>query len=327
MRSLNIQALASALTNYYMQFQTGLHKEFEFGLLKGKHNLADRFTVLTGIPDRLTLGSVTADDFLHQHDPTDAQTFNPQDDVLNVTPREYVSRDFEGDLLFLDKDIERTWLMFQQGVANIEKMKAEEKMKRFVEYLFATILNEKAMRTLRKAAIKATFSSARPYAWNKILDGFETVIANEIVAGNITPVVLNAITPASVVVEVESVYDALSEEVQQADDLIIALKSSVFKAFVRANRKDLGRDFDYSKTNAVTIDGYPNAIIVNDPDAAYKVVAYRKSEAILGVNFTEGGAPWEFQRADRTTKMMMNGKIGFEFQTVNKDRPNIAVGN
>lgn len=327
MKSLNIQALSSALTNYYMQFQQNLHKEFEFGLLTGKHNLADRFTVLTGIPDRLTLGSVTADDFLHQHDPTDTQTFNPQDDVLNVTPREYVSRDFEGDLLFLDKDIERTWLMFQQGVANIEKMKPEEKMKRFVEYLFATILNEKAMRTLRKAAIKATYNTARPYAWNKILDGFETVIGKEITAGTIVPVVLGAITPSSVVEEVESVYDSLSEEVQEADDLIISLNSSVFKSFVRANRKDLGRDFDYSKTNAITIDGYPNALIVKDPDAAYKVVAYRKSEAILGVNFTEGGSAWEFQRADRTTKMMLNGKIGFEFQTINQAKPNIAVGN
>ena len=175
-RSLNVSLLAAALTEYYLKFQPGLHKEFEFGLLKGKHNLTERFTVIPGVPDRLVLGSVTAEDFIHQYAPGSPSSFNPKDGVINVKPRTYISRDFEGDLLFLDKDIVRTWLMWQAGMENIEKMSEAEKMKRFVEYLFKDILNAKAMRTLRKAVIRAIFDDSLPHAWNKILTGFEELV-------------------------------------------------------------------------------------------------------------------------------------------------------
>ena len=84
----------------------------------------------------------------------------------------------------------------------------------------------------------------------------------------------------------------------------------------------------FNSGETFTIDGYPNTTVIPEPDlATYKAVIYQKSNYFISVSMNDAAATdWEFQRLDRTTKCMLNGEIGVEFETLNPGTfKNVAV--
>lgn len=315
--SLDNSTLAAALTDYYQEHKEGIHRAIEIGLFEGKYSVARQFTLLPGIVDELVLDSVTVTDFIHQYLPSADDSFNPTANVLTPDARILKVRDYEGDLQFRDKEIERTHLMWQGKMKMLEKSDSPEKTQTFIEYLFWEAIVSKAIRTLRKALFQATFAQTSGFNWNKILNGVEKVFTDEVTATTITPVTAGSITTANVVEKIEEVYDTLDPEVQDSDDLVCCLDAATFKKYIRADRQSLGRTWQYDSTKGLFLDENSSCAIVREPDMnTTKIAFFQKSNAFVGTHSGDIGK-WEFQRHNRETKMMLNGKIGFQFQTVN----------
>lgn len=315
--SLNLVTLAAQAGAYYREHQQELHEELTIGLFDGEFSLGERYSMIDGLTDELQLSNVVVDDFIHQHVPANAGSFNPQNNVITPSARFLKVKKYEGDLLFTDDQVTQSNLMYLGQAKLRAKQSPETAMASFIDYLFGTQIMNKAKETLRRAIIQSAFDPTGTRNWSKILDGLEARIAAEITATTIVPVALSAFTTQNVVTQVETVFDGLGTAVKSASDLIVAVSPAVYAKITRADLASLGRSDAYDGKTALTIAGYPNAKIKLEPFLqGSKVLCYRKSEAIIGFD-TAGITPWEFQRADRTTKMMLNGKLDFNFQAVN----------
>lgn len=315
--SLNLATLASQATDYYREHLQELHEELTIGLFDGEFSLGERYTMIDGLTDELQLGNVVVDDFIHQHVPASAGSFNAQTGVITPSARLLKVKKYEGDLIFTDDQVTQTNLMYLGQAKLRAKQNPETATASLIDYLFGTQIMNKAKETLRRAIIQAAFDPTGTRNWAKILDGLEARIAAEITATKIVPVSLSAFTTANVVTQIETVFDGLGTAVKSASDLVVGVSPAVWAKVTRADLASLGRSDAYNMNSALTIAGYPNAKIKLEPFLqGSKVLCYRKSDALIGFD-TAGIAPWEFQRENRTTKMMLNGKLDFNFQAVN----------
>lgn len=325
-QSVNFTTLASELTAYYLQHKDTIHTELEIGLFDGNHSINRNFTYVPNVIDELALTEIETDDFLHQHVPTSASTFNPQANVLTPKARKLKMRAFEGDLQFQDKLIQKTHLMYLGKMKQLANSNSPDKEQTFVEYLFWDVIMAKAKRTLRKAIFQASFDDTAPFSWLKILDGWETLIAAAVTAAEIAPITVGSATTSNIIGKVETVFDTLSTEVKGAADLVCALRSDHYALWVRADRAANGRNSSYDSNGTLTIDGYSNCKVIEEPDfTTTKIAIYRTSNPV--VSTSSGDGTWEFQRADRLTKMMLSGDVGLQFTSINSGGfNNIAVG-
>jgi hypothetical protein len=323
--ALDLSNLAASANDYYREHNTNIHNELNIGLFDGLHNISDRMTLMSDVMDELVLTGDFVDDFIHQHVPAQKGSFNPTANAIGVKPRILKTRKYEGDLKFADDDLQVTYLQYLAAKKMGVKNQAGE-VPSFIDYLFGNSIISKGQRTLRKSLIKASYDGTAPRSWAKILNGLETVVVDEVNAGNIVPVTISsAFSTTNVITHIESVFDELGTAYQKADDVVVLVSSNVYKLYARANRSTLGRYDKFDSTVASTIDGYSNAVILEEPDfEANQILAYRKSNLCVGFD-TNAITPWEFQRQDRFTKMMLNGKIGLQFKAVNNDASNLNV--
>lgn len=322
-KALKLSTLANDLSAFYQEHKEGIHREMEIGLFEGKHALNNRFTTLTGVTDELVLTNVAMDDFIHQHVPGHTTTFNPTDDAIEPSARILKMRDYEGDLLFVDKEIERTHLMYMTRMKQLEKTDDARKTQTFIEYLFWEHIVAKAKRTLRKAMFQATYSGTTPFSWNKILNGWEKVVADEVVAGSITLGTAGTPNASTIIPKLEEIYDMITDPaIRDADDLVCLLHPDFYRLRSRADAGSLGRQYNFDVKD-MKVDG--KVPIIEEPDFTDTKIAFVRQSNVYAASFNGDEGSWEFQRDDRTTKFMLNGKIGFQFQSVNHERINMAV--
>lgn len=323
--SLDLSTLAAQATAYYREHKAEIHEELTIGLFDGEDSLADRMTFVDNLTDELQLYADVVDDFIHQHIPSQAGSFNPQANAINVGARFLKVRKYEGDLFFSDDQMNTSNLMYLGLVKQLAKKAPAEAVPSIIDYLFGKVIISKAQQTLRKAIFQASFDPTAPRSWSKILDGVEKRIADAVTAGQITPVALSALTTSNVVPQIESVFDDLGTPYKRASDLVCLVSSPVWAKVTRADLASLGRSDKFDNSNALTIAGYTNCKIKEEPAlTGTKVLIYRKSNALVGFD-TAGIQPWEMQRVDRANKMMLNGKLDFNFQAINNDPSNLNI--
>ena len=330
--ALTLAGLSSDLNSYFREYKEGIKGELQYGFIgdSGPMSMENRCTLIPGVVDELVLGGATVNDFLRQYKAADTNTFIQTDNSVVVGARTLKMRKFKGDLLFKDDVINTTFLMWQSKMKAINMGKSQDKEMAFVEYLFFNVIIKKALRSLRKASFQGVWDtgSGTAYASTAIVDGMEKKIADAISAGTLTAHAYNSSN--NVVTEVEAAFDMLTSEQKRADDLVIALREDIYNKWIRANRSStgLGRTLNFDSAGTFTIDGFPNTKVVPEPDlATYKAVIYQKTNYFISVTMDQAAAnDWEFQRFDRTTKCMMNGEIGVEFETLNPGSfVNVAV--
>lgn len=326
--SLNLATLASELNAYYREHYDYIWQELLLRVFgEDGYGLGRNFTFLPGIVDQLALDSVTVSSFIHQYNPTAAATFNPVANAITPAARILQVKPYEGDLQFKEKEIKTSELMWQKGMKRIALMGIAGQTQSFIESLFWDKIIKRAERDLRQAILQAVYNPTASAGLLNICDGFEQVITAEIGLGNITPFSMGTITKLNSVESIEAVFDTLDTAVQKADDLIVALRSDVFKMWGRGNRFALGREWNFDSATSMSLDMYSNAKIIEEPDMVLnKCVIYRKSEAFVGID--EGSlGDWRFQSIDRLLKMMLDGEVGFQFSMVNPGgQINMAVG-
>lgn len=326
--SLKLSTLAAQAGDYYREHEEAIREETTIGLFEGPQSLDERFSMIDGITDELQLDSATVADFIVQHVPANAGSFNPVNDVIEPTARFLKMREYKAHLIFTDDQIRQTSLMYKSQAKAMARKNPSEAVPSFIDYLFGRMIISKLKETLRKAIIQATFDPTGARSWTKILDGLETRIAAEVTAGTITPVALSAMTPQNVVTQIESVFDEIGHANKSLPDLVCGVSPLVYANVTRADLASLGRSDKFDAKSELTIAGYPNCKIKLEPFLqGTKVLVYPKSDAIVG--FSDNvPSEWEFQRFNETTKMLATGYVDFNFSKVNlvAGNANMAYG-
>ena len=326
--SLNLSTLAAQAGDYFREHEQTLREETTIGLFEGPFSLDERFTLIDGITDELQLDSATVADFITQHIPSQAGGFYPPTNVIEPQARFLKMREYKAHLLFTDDQIRQTSLMYKSVAKQMARKNPETATADFIDYLFGSMIISKLKETLRKAIVQAVYNPTAPRSWTKILDGLEERIAQEVLAGTLTPNALSAVTPQNVVPQMETVFDGIGQANRSQPDMICAVSPIVWANVTRADLASLGRSDKYDGTNALTIAGYPNCKVKMEPFLqGTKVLVYPKKDAIVGTSDKSISA-WEFQRQDETTKMLATGYVDFNFAKVNIDpaNPNISYG-
>lgn len=333
--SLNLATLASDIQAYYMEYDQMIHDELQIGLFDdgpANLNLGDRYTLIPDIIDEIALQNDVMNDFLHQENPSSATTFNPTASAITPGGNILKVRKYEGDLQFRDNEIETSFLTYRGEMKLLAKNMGADAVQSFVEYLFWKTIIPKAKQNLRRAIIQGVYNATASFSLLNICDGVQQQIANAITAGSITATAMTSPTVNNVIALVESVFDTLGIAYQYADDLVVQLSPAMYKLYIRANRLQSGTGRDFTQMTGqkdqypLTIDKYPNAKIVMEPYlTGNEVLISRKFNNVIGLSAVDNVGTWEFQRLDRLTKFMVNGKVGVSFRAINLDSSNLNV--
>jgi hypothetical protein len=328
--SLDLAAFNTELGAYFRKFNPVIHRELKVGLFDGPLNLGDRWSMNLQEEDQDVLQSDIVTDFLRQFNPADnTGTFFPTAGAVKPDARILQVRDYKGDLVFLDNEVEKTFLMYREKAEMLmEAGTPATQVQSFVEVMFWDSIIPAAKATLRKVIYQGVYNPTAAYGWANIMDGLQQLIANEITAGTIVPVPMTSPTTTNIIELVESVFDTLGTAYQNADDLVVELAQPMYKLWIRADRFAAGRTWQYN-SQEVTVDAFANAKVLMEPMwTGNNVFIARKSNKLIGLKTKDSPGAWETQRFERTTKMMLNGKLGVQLRSVNRDtgNNNVAYG-
>ncbi len=223
--------------------------------------------------------------------------------------------------------MQRTALMYRAGMKLLSRSDSPDRTQTMIEHLFWEILLKKGRNTLRKAIYQASFDNTGAYNWNKICNGVKKLLADEITAGTLVAGTVTSPTVNNVTTIVETEFDKLGGEVKTAEDLIVELSPAMYSLWIRRNSTDLKRADNYDSASQNTIYGYPNAKVVQEPMlTGNEIFIAQQSNKLIGFKaIPDEVGSWEFQRADRLTKAMVNGTVGVQLVSVNSDSANKNV--
>jgi hypothetical protein len=299
--SLDISALATALGAYHREHRDQLASE----LLLDEDFTAD-LMVMDDVTDEIPLPNLSLTDLLQ---PGLDPTFNPTSNAVKFGARILKVRDCKVDLLLIPKVLEKTWLG--------KMKKASDPLDMPFEAFIMQYINSKITENLRLQALYKGVYNAGGSAPVDCFNGYLKLIADEITATNITPVVTGAITSSNVVDKLELTYDGLGE-VYKRKPTIMKVSPTIFTWYVRKYRLDFGRNLDYTGMQRLTtqLDG-TLCTLQSEPGMAgsQRLITSEKDNFVYGVD-TVNGYNMDVQKFDRTLKILIDLKAGVQLSQI-----------
>ncbi len=298
MSAINTTALTTALGDYCRE-----HRDILLSEILLNEDLQDRLTVLDEVTDEVPLPDLGLADLIKPN--TNPANWAPTTNALNFGARLLKVRSIKVDLVLIPQVLEKTWLGKMKDPKNPFEMPFEAFIMGYVA--------QKAKENLHLQSIfKGIYNGAgtTPVA---TMDGFLKIIADEITATNITPVVTGAINSGNVIANLEKVYDALGEAYKNTPTQML-VSPAIFDLYVRAYRGSFGANNDYAGVarGRVSLDG-TLCEVVREPGLAgsQRVICTPKTNLYLGVD-TMGEYNLDIQKEKRSINVLMDFKAGVQ---------------
>jgi hypothetical protein len=299
--SIDISALATALGAYHREHRDELVAE----ILLDEDFTSD-MEVMDDITDELPLPSLALTDLIK---PANATTFSPTANALAFNARTLKVRGIKVDLQLIPQVLEKTWLG--------KMKKANDPWDLPFEAFIMDYINSKIKENLRLKAIWKGDYNAAGTTPETTMDGFLTLIADEITATNITPIVTGAITSTNVVDKLELTYDGLGEAYKGVPT-IMKVNPQIYDWYNRKYRVDFGSNQDYKgmKSMRRPLDG-TLCELVREPGlgTSQRVITSVKENFVYGVD-SANGYSMDVQKFDRTLKILIDFKAGVNFKEI-----------
>jgi len=300
--SIDLTDLATALGAYHQEHRDTLITE----MLLDEDFTSD-LEVMDDVTDELPLPNLSLTDLIK---PANATTFAPTANALAFGARILKVRGIKVDLQLIPQVLEKTWLGKMKKATDPWDMPFEAFIMKYI--------NSKITENLRLKAIYSGSYNAAGTTPGTTMDGFLELIADEITATNITPIVTGAITAANVVDKLELTYDGLGEAYKGVPT-IMKVNPTIFDWYNRKYRVDFGTNQDYKGMSSKrrTLDG-TMCELVREPGlgASQRVIASVKENFIYGVD-SASGYSLDVQKFDRTLKILIDFKAGVQFAEIN----------
>jgi len=303
LNSLDLTALATALGAYHREHRDELASE----ILLDEDFTAD-MEVMDDVTDEIPLPDLSLTDIVQ---PGVNKDFTPIEGAIKFGARILKVRDCKVDLLLEPWKLEKTWLG--------KMKKASDPMDMPFEAFIFDYINSKIKENMRLKAIYRGIYNAAGTGPADTMDGYLNLIADEITATNIAPVVTGVITATNVVDKVEMTYDALGEAYKNGES-IMKCSPTIFSWYVRKYRLDFGGNMDYAgmpkNRRRVLIDG-TNCELVAEPGfgTSQRLVASRADNFVYGVD-SASGYNVDIQKENRKLKVLIDFKAGVNFKQI-----------
>jgi hypothetical protein len=301
MSSLSITALNAALGAYLRE-----HKNVLISEMLVNESFDTRFEVWEDVKDEVPLPSLSITNIVK---PADSVNFTPTANALAFGARILKARPMKVDLQIVPSDLEKTWLgTYRKRGSNAHDLP-------FEAYIMNYIIEKAHEDVHLNAVYKGVFNGAG-LTPGDTMDGFNTLIAAEIVAGNIVPVVTGAITALNVEDKLLLVYDAIGEA-YKAKPTQMKVNSTIFDWYVRFCRKTYGTAQDYNGPQTMLYG--TQCTLLKEPGlgASQRVMCTPKANMVLGVDTIGDYSNIQTQIFDRTIKILMDFKGGVNFKEIN----------
>lgn len=281
------------------------------------------WVVYDGIKDELPLPKLSIAELVK---PGDNTTFSPTTNAITLGARTLKTRNWKVDLQLDPAALEKTWLGFVQK-------KGARQMNIPLEQFIIEDLIKRIKKDIRtKALYKGVYNGAGT-ATADIVNGLLKLVVDELTAGNLTATVTGAITSANVVDKLLLTHDALGQEYKEVQT-VMPVNSQIFDWYTRkfspilnANLIGTG-DMPSSETliNEMRLEG-TNCIIRREVGlgTSQRLIVTIPENRVFGVDSMDDYTNFEFQRFERSIKVLVDGKLGV--QLAQTDNGAIAVND
>lgn len=314
MSSVKLADLAVTLGDYCRENTDVLISE-----LVSDPKLAEKFAIYDDIKDEYPLPRLVLSDELVK--PGNDKSFDPVEDAIDFDARILKVRDCKIDLQIFPADFEKSYLgkYKKPGSRGIDIP--------FEQFIFQQIIL-KARRAMYMKAIYKGVYNASGTTTATTLDGFLKLIANEVTADNITPVVTGAITNTNCVDKCLMLYDVLSDEVKE-EGVLQRVNSQIFDWVYRkinpvTNTALVGTDsLATTKMKRVNYFDLPggNITLVRESGlgASQKIITTTKDNLAIGVDSMDDDSNIEIQRDKRALNLLIDFKMGTQIADISPE--------
>lgn len=313
--SISVTALNTALGAYLRE-----HKDILISETLLDVPFEDKFEVWDDVKDEVPMPRLTITDIVKPG--LDKSTFSGTANALAFGARIGKVRDCKVDLVLIPLVLEKTWL----GIKNKKGVGGEKQLQMpFEEYIFRYII-KKAKENIHLNAIYKGIYNAAGTTPIDTMDGMLKMIADEITAGSMTPIVTGAITSANVYDKLLLVYDGLDEAYKQGPTQM-TVSSQVFDWYIRkfnpiVNTSLVGADAlgmqDIPLLNMAPLYG-TNCTIKREAGVgtSQRVWVTQKENQVYMVDSLSDSGEIMTQIHDRTIRLYMDFKTGVQLKEVN----------
>lgn len=298
--SIDITELATNLGAFYRE-----RRDIMVAEMLLSDDFQGRFEVMNGVGDELPLPNLSITNLVKPANPT---TFTPTSNALRFGSRTLKVRPMSIDLQLVPEVLMRTWQGKHKTPDDVFQMPFEA--------FILDYIAQKAKEDIHLNALYRGIYNAGGTTPGATLDGYLRLIANEITATNITPVVTGVTTSTNVIDHMEMVYDALGEAYKNKPGEI-RVKPQFFDWYNRRYRALFGGNNNYEgmKQGRIPLDG-TSWEIVREPGlgTSNRIIATLKENMVLGVSAAE--MTFDFQKFDRTIKVLGDFKAGVQFKEI-----------
>lgn len=310
--AINVTSINTTLGAYLREYADVLVTEM---LLN--QNFEDRVEIWDDCTDEVPLPSLTISDLVK---PGNVTAFAPAGNELTFKARNLKVRDAKVDLLLYPAQLHKTWLGMYR-----KKGKGDDVMDLPFEAFIMQYIIQKVKENVHLLALYKGSYNAAGTTPGATMNGFLTIIANEITATNITPITTGVITSANVSSKLFLVYDGLGEA-YKSNETQMLVSPTIFDWYVRqfnplTNATIVATDtagLDKTpKLNRVGLHG-TNCVVVREPGLAgsQRIITTPKANMVFGTDSISDMAEIRVQEFERSLKLMMDFRIGAEFKEI-----------
>lgn len=305
--AVDIDEIVTNLGGYYREQRNIVFEQYFYG-----DGYMDFLTPMDGVSDEAPLPSLGIGSVI-QVGKTD-NTWNPTADAFTIGSRTMKVRHGKVDLSFDPMEIWKSWVGYLKRTGtNPEDLV-------FEEYFFR-MLGEQVKQDLRYSVIWKGSYNASGTTPAAVADGFLEIVADEITATNITPVVTGAVSASTIVDDLLLVHDNLSEAIKNKPT-VCHLSTSLFDAYCRKFGISAGaasqlqvvkRDLldAMPLLNSVRLDG-TNTVLVREPgmQTSQRLLIAPMANMLVGFDSMSDFNNIRLQWNRRALEVMVDFKIG-----------------
>lgn len=306
--SLNLTS-AAAFRDYVQDFSDKLLSDLFVGF-----DSAQLVTKHEGVKGRVTLTKLTIANLVTRY----SSTFAPVANAIAMAPRHLIVQDAKVDLKIIPKEFESTYL-------GMYRSKGQDPMDLpFEGYILEDIL--KKIKQEQEYAFWRGDAAAVPASTDlliAVIDGVRQVIRDEITATTLTPIATGAITNTNAVASVETVHAGLGDAyLKNTVDIFLNPLDKI--KFIQDYRERYGK-YTAAADGSIALETGNAMIHVLSGVPVNCILVTPKENLHYGYDGEMDASMFNFEQEDRSIKMWMDFKMGFNFGIVNDDI--IAINN
>jgi hypothetical protein len=234
-------------------------------------------------------------------------------------------RDGAGDLQIWPKDFEKTWLSFNRA----GRAKAKGTFKEWIDVPYHEFIVKKVMEKVKEEVRKATWVgvyNAAGTGFADLCNGILKLVTDEVAAGNIVTETTGVITENNAFIAVRDVVGGLGDAYADKPGKCIVSRQ-IFDWYVRTPESVAGRTIMLNQMSAaanaagqgkIFVPG-TNVELIKEPSlgSSQRIIAYTDGVVYAGTDTQAEINEIEFQKFERSIKMLLDFKWGVNFSLCN----------